>query len=94
MTESNTPIYEIRVRGRLSPSWNAWFDGLDVSSDADGTSVIRGPVVDQAALHGLLQRLRDVGLELESLVQADPSSVGAITEDLPTTNTNPSGATS
>lgn len=91
MTESNTPIYEIRVRGRLSPSWNAWFDGLDVSSDADGTSVIRGPVVDQAALHGLLQRLRDIGLELESLVQADPNSSA---EDLPTTNTNPSGATS
>lgn len=94
MTESNTPIYEIRVRGRLSPSWNAWFDGLDVSSDADGTSVIRGPVVDQAALHGLLQRLRDVGLELESLVQADPNSIAAIAEDLPTTNNNPSGATS
>ena len=92
MTEMNTPIYEIRVRGRLSPSWNAWFDGLDVSSDANGTSVIRGPVVDQAALHGLLQRLRDVGLELESLVHIEPDPTGA--EDLPTNHTNPSGATS
>lgn len=72
--EQNVPTYEIRVRGRLSPSWAAWFDGLDVTSDADGTSVISGPVVDQAALHGLLQRLRDVGLVLESLAQVEPRS--------------------
>jgi len=77
--EQNVPTYEIRVRGRLSASWAAWFDGLDVTSDADGTSVISGPVVDQAALHGLLQRLRDVGLVLESLALVEPRS----TPDLP-----------
>jgi len=94
MTEANTPHYEIRVTGRLSSSWAAWFDGLTISNEADGTSVIRGPVVDQAALHGLLQKLRDVGLVLESLAQVEPGLPGAGTEDLPPTTTNPSGATS
>ena len=61
--------YEIRVRGRLAPRWSAWFDGLVVEADADGTAVIRGPVVDQAALHGLLQKLRDVGIPLLSLTE-------------------------
>ena len=69
MTAPQPPIYEIRVAGRLRSNWDAWFDGLSVTSDADGTSVIRGSVVDQAALHGLLQKLRDVGLVLESLTQ-------------------------
>ena len=62
--------YEIRVEGRISPRWSAWFDGLIVETDAtDGTTAIRGPVVDQAALHGLLQKLRDVGIPLISLIQ-------------------------
>ena len=63
------PHYEIRVRGRLAPRWSAWFDGLVVEAAADGTTVIRGPVVDQAALHGLLQKLRDVGIPLLSLTE-------------------------
>lgn len=61
--------YEIRVKGRLAPRWSAWFDGLDMEAAADGTTVIRGPVVDQAALHGLLQKLRDVGIPLVSLTE-------------------------
>jgi hypothetical protein len=64
------PRYEIRVKGRLAPRWSAWFDGLTLETDAaDGTTAIRGPVVDQAALHGLLQKLRDVGLALVSLTE-------------------------
>ena len=59
--------YELRVAGRLGPRWSAWFDGLDLTEAADGTTVISGPVADQAALHGLLQKLRDVGLPLVSL---------------------------
>lgn len=60
--------YEIRVKGRLAPRWSAWFDGLIVETDAaDGTTAIRGSVVDQAALHGLLQKLRDIGIPLVSL---------------------------
>jgi hypothetical protein len=63
------PHYEIRVNGHLGSRWAAWFDGLDLTTEDDGTTVIRGPVVDQAALHGLLQKLRDVGIPLISLTQ-------------------------
>ena len=63
------PQYEIRIAGRLASRWSAWFDGLTVTTDDDGTTAIRGPVVDQAALHGLLQKLRDVGIPLISLTQ-------------------------
>jgi hypothetical protein len=59
--------YEIRLNGRLDPRWAAWFDGLTLTSDSDGTTALRGVVLDQAALHGLLQRLRDVGLPLISV---------------------------
>ena len=68
-TNDRTPQYEIRVEGRLGSRWSAWFDGLSLTAEDDGTTVIRGEVVDQAALHGLLQRLRDVGLPLISLTQ-------------------------
>lgn len=63
--------YEIRVEGHLSERWAAWFDGLDITSATDGTTVIRGTVVDQAALHGLLQRLRDIGIPLISLTPVE-----------------------
>ena len=61
--------YEIRVNGHLGTRWAAWFDGLAITSESDGTTVLRGSVVDQAALHGLLQKLRDVGIPLISLTQ-------------------------
>lgn len=61
--------YEIRVAGRLATRWSAWFDGLDIATDEDGITVLRGAVVDQAALHGLIQKLRDIGLPLLSLTQ-------------------------
>ena len=63
--------YEIRVEGHLGAGWAAWFDGLAVTSEADGTTVLRGPVVDQSALHGLLQKLRDLGIPLIALTQLD-----------------------
>ncbi len=59
--------YEITVRGHLAPRWSAWFDGLDLTRTTDGTTVISGPIVDQAALHGLLEKLRDLGIPLISL---------------------------
>lgn len=62
-------LYEIRVQGRLADRWTAWFDGFAITTDDDGTSVIRGHVVDQSALHGLLQKVRDVGLPLVSVVR-------------------------
>lgn len=61
--------YEIRVNGHLGTRWAAWFDGIAITSESDGTTVLRGSVVDQAALHGLLQKLRDVGIPLISLQQ-------------------------
>jgi hypothetical protein len=61
------PTYAIRVQGRLGPRWSAWFEGADVSSDDDGTTTIVGAVLDQAALHGLLQRVRDLGLPILSV---------------------------
>lgn len=64
--------YEIRLEGRLDDRWTAWFDGLALTHDSDGTTTLRGDVVDQAALHGLLQRIRDLGVPLVSVTHLDP----------------------
>ncbi len=63
--------FELRVRGRLDARWADWFDGLTLTKAGDGSTVIRGEVVDQAALHGLLQTLRDLGLPLISVTQVE-----------------------
>jgi hypothetical protein len=63
--------YEIRLAGRLHERWATWFDGLSIGHSDDGTTVIRGPIADQAALHGLLQRVRDLGLPLISVERVD-----------------------
>ena len=62
--------YEIRLSGHLDAHWSTWFDGLAVTHHEDGTTVITGLVVDQAALHGLIQRVRDLGLPLLSVLRA------------------------
>jgi hypothetical protein len=80
---------EIRVRGRLEPRWSTWFDGLDVTPHDDGTTVIHGPVVDQAALFGVLQRLRDVALPLISVVHVDAGMPDAPSTDNPTDPSTP-----
>jgi hypothetical protein len=64
--------YEIRVNGLLDHHWSAWFDGLDVTSDDRAQTTIAGPVADQAALHGLLAKVRDLGLELLEVRRTDP----------------------
>ncbi len=64
--------YEIRLQGHLHSRWAAWFDGLSVTNDSDGTTLVSGLVADQAALHGLLQKARDVGLPLVSVTQVEP----------------------
>jgi hypothetical protein len=64
--------YEIRLKGHLDARWAAWFDGLALTREDDGTTCIRGPVIDQAALHGLLQRVRDLGLPLLTVMQVAP----------------------
>ena len=63
--------YEIRIQGRLDPRWSTYLDGVHLTPDTDGTTVLTGRVVDQAALHGLLAGLRDLGLPLISLARVD-----------------------
>jgi len=63
--------YEIRVQGHLDQHWSAWFDGLIISHDPDGTTVLRGPLADEAALHGVLSRVRDLALPLLALKRID-----------------------
>jgi hypothetical protein len=63
--------YEIRLQGHLGPRWTEWFDGLSLAREGAGVTVLAGPVVDQAALHGLLQKVRDLGLPLLSVRQVD-----------------------
>lgn len=65
--------YELRVHGVLDPRWSAWFEGLQVSSDEErGQTTIAGPVADHAALHGLLAKIRDLGLTLLEVRRIDP----------------------
>jgi len=64
--------YEIRTKGHLDPRWATWFDGLSLTRETDGTTVIHGPVIDQAALYGVLLKLRDLGLPLVSVTQVTP----------------------
>jgi hypothetical protein len=68
----NPGRYEIRLKGHLDSRWAAWFDGLSLTNESNGTTLLRGPVVDQAALHGLLQKVRDIGLPLVSVTQIQP----------------------
>ena len=65
--------YEIRLEGHLSSRWASRFDGMTLTTHEDGTTVITGRVVDQAALHGLLQKVRDLGLPLVSVNSLEPS---------------------
>jgi hypothetical protein len=66
--------YEIRLKGHLEARWVEWFDGMAITLDENGTTLLRGPVIDQAALHGLLKKVRDVGLPLLSVNPVDPET--------------------
>jgi hypothetical protein len=64
--------YEIRLNGQLDRRWSEWFDGFTLTSESDGTTTLSGPEIDQAALHGLLRRVGDLGLTLISLNAINP----------------------
>jgi hypothetical protein len=63
--------YEIRVKGHLRPEWTEWFDEMTITHERDGATTLSGPVADQAALHGLLIKVRDLGLELIAVSRDD-----------------------
>jgi len=65
--------YQIRVQGHLDQSWSAWFDNLTIQHDPDGGTTLAGPVADQAALYGLIEKARDLGLTLLAVLQLDTS---------------------
>jgi hypothetical protein len=71
-THSDRPmVYQIKIDGHLRPQWTDWFEGLSVTLQPDGTTLLSGPLVDQAALYGLLKKVRDLGMPLLA-VNAQP----------------------
>ena len=71
-----TRIYQIRIEGQLGQDWTDWFDGLSITPGENGTTLLTGPVIDQSALHGLLKKVRDLGMPLVSVnrMETDGSS--------------------
>lgn len=68
--DQDRPVkYHIRLQGHLGPELAGWFEGLSATAEADGTTLLAGPVADQAALHGVLRKIRDLGLPLISIAQ-------------------------
>ena len=64
--------YEIRIKGHLADRWANWFGGMAITLEENGVTLLTGPVVDQAALHGLLRKVRDLGMPLLSVVRVEP----------------------
>jgi hypothetical protein len=65
-------VYQIRIKGHLSRRWKDWFEGLTVTLEENGNTLLTGPVIDQAALHGILKRVRDLGMPLLSVNSIEP----------------------
>ena len=74
--------YVIRIKGHLDPRWSEWFEGLTVTQTGSGDTILSGPVADQAALHGLLVRIRDLNLTLVSVNPIGPQTQQAVSDDL------------
>jgi hypothetical protein len=64
---SQPTVYQIRIKGHLGREWTDWFEGLTITLEEDGHTLLTGPVIDQAALHGLLKKVRDLGMPLVSV---------------------------
>ncbi|HEY5786097.1 MAG TPA: hypothetical protein VIT65_15100 [Microlunatus sp.] len=70
-------VYDIRVAGQIDTQWSAWLDGLTITHPHPGEAMISGEIVDQAALHGTLDRIRNLNLPIISVVQTEPDPVGS-----------------
>jgi hypothetical protein len=71
--DPNSPmVYEIRIKGHLGRRWTAWFEGMTIAQAGNGETLLTGPVVDQAALYGMLRKVRDLGLPLVAVNQVRP----------------------
>ena len=72
-TSSSQPmVYQIRIKGHLGQQWMDWFEGMTITLEENGDTLLTGPVVDQAALYGLLKKVRDLGLPLVSVSPVEP----------------------
>src|SRR6058998_3703270 len=72
-TDPSEPmIYQIRIKGHLGRQWTDWFEGLTITLEDNGETLLTGPVIDQAALHGLLRKVRDLGMPLLSVIRVQP----------------------
>ena len=86
MSEKLTPrsnrsqpiVYQIRIKGHLGHQWTDWFEGLTITLEENGETLLTGPVVDQAALHGLLKKVRDLGMPLLSVNRAEPGQADIV----------------
>ncbi len=80
-TEPSQPVaYQIRIKGHLGSQWTDWFEGLTITLEDNGDTLLTGPVVDQAALHGLLKKVRDLGMPLLSVSRVDAGHADASDE--------------
>lgn len=76
--DSSQPmIYQMRVKGHLGSVWTDWFEGLTITREDNGNTLLTGPVIDQAALHGLLKKVRDLGMPLVSVNRVEPGQADA-----------------
>lgn len=76
-TDPSQPmVYQIRIKGHLGHQWTDWFGGLTITLENNGDTLLTGPVADQAALHGLLKKVRDLGLPLLSVIYVKPGQAG------------------
>jgi hypothetical protein len=75
-------VYQIRIEGHLGPLWADAFDGLSITLEDDGRTLVTGPAIDQAALHGLLRRIRDLGMPLVSVILVDGGPAGVPAAEL------------